>query len=679
MPTANPFVELYLTESIATDEFTKLFSPVLLELSETHTLFQAGNVVLSGLQGSGKTALLNLMRPEVMIAFRKQSGSLPLPEECAKFISAGINLNTSKARDFGQRRVSIEDGQPCQTAILFGDFVNYAIVYDLLVNIETIGKDRETEIGAVLGVNSDDERLDRFAARVAADDCWFGGLKDVASFRGLLDGIRARIREYRSFLNFNSNLSHSIVDSKTSAGEPIAVTAECLRECGIVPPEIPVLIRIDQFEDLMGLESHAGGEIGTEFRGVIWKMVSERDRRVSYRLGARPYSLLYPDFSTYRSRTSAEEMRDFKVVDIDALLRGKEARGGCFPKFCEDVFRKRIALFGAPGESAMKSVFGVRDLPATKAKRYAQTNRSNVVGASPPIPEPLADFLRELAQDDPLSARLGEAWLLQRTAKEKVPLSRLQTVPWNSRQWWRKERAQQALLQIAASQRQRMMWYGKEEILKLAGHNILVFLTVCQFVWAEYLRTGVAEAGKLPVSIDPAVQNIGIQEASAYWFRKIKADPNGGDDRHRFIGVVARDLRAGLRDDRRMSYPGANGFSLPDISLKEHREVGRFLDKCVAYGVLEAFRHTPKTKSRGESSKWYLFPILTPYFQLPTTHTKEPRYMRVGHLYDWFEKAQVPIGPPSNGSGGKRRERKNLQDGQGEFDFGGGVRSNDSE
>ena len=680
MTSTNPFVELYMTENIATEEFTRLFSPVLLEISDTHSLFQAGNVVLTGLQGSGKTALLNLMRPEVMISFRKRQGKLPLPSECSRFISAGINLNTSKARDFGQRSPSRGDENRSHIAMLFGDFLNYVIIENLLANLGIIAEDRETNLSGVLGVQTELSKLDRFAAKVAADDCWFGALKGITSFRELTRKIRARIQEYRSFLNFNSDLPQTITMSKTSAGEPIAVTADCLRDSEIIPDDVPVLVRIDQFEDLMGVESRIGEESGTDFRGIIMKIISERDRRISYRLGARPYSL-YPPFNIYRSRTSAEEMRNYKIVNMDTLLRGKEARSGQFPKFCEDVFRKRIAELSDYGPSVLKRVFGTKDLPGEKAKRYVRTNRANIIGMSHELPRAHTDWLKALAERDPLSARLGEAWLLQQSIRRELTSEDLSERPWTevSKQWWRKERIQQALMQIAASQKQRMMWYGREEILNLSGHNILMFLTICQFIWAEFLRSGVHEEEDLPVSIDPAVQDIGIQEASAYWVRNVRADPNGGDDRHRFVNVVATDLRAGLRGDRRMSYPGANGFSLPALSLEECPEAGRFLDDCVNYGVLEWFRHTPKTKSRGQSWKWYLFPILTPYFQVPTPHTKEPRYIQVGEVYKWLERAKMRIRmapPESTGKGGRGATNP---EGQAQLDLDLDAAGNDSD
>ena len=118
---SNPFAELYVTESVGTDTFATLFSPVLARETQTHALFQPGNIVLIGLQGSGKTALMNLLRPEVMIAYRRLGAEWPLPDGLSMFVAAGINLNSSKARDFGQRILShTEDSVATQRAFVRG-------------------------------------------------------------------------------------------------------------------------------------------------------------------------------------------------------------------------------------------------------------------------------------------------------------------------------------------------------------------------------------------------------------------------------------------------------------------------------------------------------------------------------------------------------------------------------
>ena len=640
----NPFAELYVTENIGTDTFARLFSPVLAHQSETHALFQHGNIVLTGLQGSGKTALLNLMRPEVMIAYRKIGSGWPIPKEMSRFISAGINLNSSRARDFGQRILPHERDSVATDALLFGDFLNYWIVDNLLTNMETIRDDVATELFRDLGVDARPTQLDQFAKKVASERCWFGSLHGVQTYRQLRAAIEERIFAYRQFLNYNAELPISILQSKTSAGEPIGVVATALKEARVLSEDVPILVVIDQFEDLMGLEVDEEERVGTAMRGVVMKMLSERGQRVSYRLGARPYSL-YPDFAAFRAGSPAEEMRNFRIIDLGALLRSREAGPGLFKEFCEDVFRRRLTVEETRKGSLLGAVFGRRASPEDKARRYVKSNRGNVVGAREGLPEDCASILKEIAMVDPLSARLGVAWVLQQRERKDTDLSvaQLERQPWNhgSRRWWKKERSQHALLQIAAGQQQKMMWYGPKDIVALCGGNILIFLSICQFIWAEYLRSLTPERANPAPSIGETTQDIGIHEASAYWFRKIKADPNGGDDRHRFVNVLGTLLRTGLREDRRMSYPGETGFSLSESELEDNSDVCVFLDRCVAYGVLESFRHTPKNKHRGQSRKWYLFPILTPYFQVPTSRTKEPKYLRVTKVRELLSSASV--------------------------------------
>lgn len=645
-PSSNPFAELYVTESISTDTFATLFSPVLARESQTHALFQPGNIILRGLQGTGKTALLNLLRPEVMIAYRRLGAEWPLPDDISRFVAARINLNSSKARDFGQRILPHAEDSAATNALLFGDFLNYWIVDDLLRTIETIRDDHATRLFSELGVDASPRKLDEFAKTVAGDACWFGSLRKVATYEQLRAAIDGRIYAYRNFLNYNAELPETVVRSKTSAGEPIGMVASALKASGVIPSGMPVLVVVDQFEDLMGLETSEGRKTGTEIRGVVMKMLSERGQQVSYRIGARPYSL-YPDLGTFRAGSPAEEMRNFKYIDIGDILGAKEARPGLFKEFCEDVFRRRLQCEAHVSASLLGTVFGPNETPEVRARRYVKSHPWNVISSQDGVSDEHASLLAGIAARNPLSARLGVAWLLQKTGRgdSAVSVEDLAREPWGerNRQWWKKERSQQALLQIAASQQQRMKWYGPRDIVALSGKNVLVFLSICQFVWAEYRRSigGVTEDAGPPQGISPVTQDVGIHEASSYWFRKIKADPNGGDDRHRFVNVLGTKLRTGLREDRRMSYPGETGFSLSEKELEANKDVSIFLNRCVAYGVLESFRHTAKSKHRGQSRKWYLFPILTPYFQLPTRRTKEPKYLRVSTLREWLKSADV--------------------------------------
>ena len=642
MTSVNPFADLYVTENIGSEKFAQLISPVLANDSQTHALFRPGNIFLTGLQGSGKTALLSLLRPEIMIAYRRVDAHWPLPDSLSKFIAATINLNSSKARDFGQRMLSDEVDPVATHALLFGDFLNYWIVHDLFRCIEVIRDGATTEVHRTLGVQADPTTLDGLAQRLAGHDCWIGSLKGVSTFTELKRAIDVRIHSYRNFLNYNADLPPAIARSKTSPGEPIGVVADTLKQFGVIQEDVPVFVVVDQFEDLMGLEVELDEATGTPLREVVMKMLSERGQQVSYRIGARPYSL-YPDFATFRTGSAAEEMRNFQIINISEILGSREGRRGLFKEFCEDVIRRRLSYTGLPSESLLRTVFGPNEMPAQKAHRYVKSNLTNVIRSQDNLAGEYRAVLAKVAERDPFSARLGVAWVLQQVARKKgeVSPSEIAREPWNEphRRWWKKERTQQALLQIAANQQQRMKWYGPRDVISLSGRNILVFLSICQFIWAEYRRTDQTAQGddKPPEGIPVDVQDVGIHDASSYWFRKIKADPNGGDDRHRFISGLGTELRSGLRNDRRMSYPGATGFSLSERDLDADEDVSAFLNRCVAYGVLESFRHTAKSKDRGQSTKWYLFPILTPYFQVPTPRTKEPRYLRVATLRRWLE------------------------------------------
>lgn len=653
----NPFVDLYVTESISADTFVKVFSSALLDEADTLALYQPGNVLLMGLQGSGKTALLNLLKPEVLIAYRRAGAKWPLPENCSRFVSAGINLSKSGAMDFGQRQIETALGnERHQLALYFADFLNYWIVDDLLQSIETLNGAIEENVRDFLNIDASREKLDAFAKSLASNRCWLHALSEVKDYASLRVALEDRIVAYRNFLNYNTDeLPESIRRGKTSVGEPISCTVDVLKSFGILPNDLPVLIRIDQFEDLMGMEESPSQAMRVEYRSVIYKMLGTRDARLSYRVGARPYAVRQ-DLRMLGTTSAIEELRNYTVVDIDSILRRKEHSRGIFPRFAEDVLSKRLTLSGYTLPKTISSlisyVFGNRPSAEDRARNYVKDSIDGIVSTETNWPEGAGEFLLQVATLDPVSAKLGEAWLRQqlRRSHPTNALPDVKKMYWESKagRWWKKERIEQALLQIAAARRQRMLWSGDTDILSLSGGNILVFLSICQLVWAEYLRSGVDLSDSVPKIHSPIIQDLGIQQASEYWYRKLRADPNGGDDRHRFISVLAVDLRSGMRDDKRMSYPGANGFSLADRDLESDPEVAVFLDLCTAYGALTVGRHTPKTSSRGQSKKWYLFPILSPYFQLPTSHTKEPIYSNTNQLRGWLTKANVAFRSNSN-------------------------------
>jgi hypothetical protein len=649
----NPFNEVYVTETIRPDSFTKLFSPLLVE--DTLPLFQPGNIVLTGTQGTGKSMLLALLKPQIRIAYYQAGpGKYPIPDDFSHFLGAGINLTRCGATDFGQRPIEeAPDSDDPRLPGYFADFVNYWIVHDILRSIQLLSTELEGRIGAELGLRTDRERLHDFAKVVGEDDCWSGFLAKVKDLSGLMRKITVRLACYRDYLNYNSeDIPKDIRASRTSIGEPISKVAAALWQTRVLPEEVPIFVRIDQHEELLMLEEWSGNQQSyRNYRSVINKLIGKRDPRVSYRVGTRPYAWVRgEDARIYGTKSVVEEMRNYKRIDIDEVLRRREnQKTWLFPEFAQDVFRRRLCYAGFPVKGKrsnyLREVFGYRLDAKEKARIYAGEQPERVLNCPREWPSHLIALFAALARHDPLSAVLGEAWVRQQLRRQNPVLPEEDYFPWETKakKWWNKERQKHALLQIAARRRQRLIWSGESDILTLSGSNILAFLSICQQIWQAWLRSLPRETpmdeSSLPSIRDPYVQTEGIEEASQKWYRKIRQD--AGDSLQRFTRVVAEEFRKELRSDESMAYPGHNGFSLLISSLERDDQVARQLERAVAYGVFFDFPHTPKSPASGERRKWYVNPILSPRFQIPASHTKEPMYTTVIVVRKWLERAHV--------------------------------------
>src|ERR1700683_3340022 len=107
--TVNPFFELYVGDRLSSSEFVNIFSPFLVGHAEA--LFLPGNIVVKGVQGSGKSMLLSLLKPEVRMEYARAGAEFPVPKSINNFIGAGINLAHSNAIDFGYRAISSDPNE----------------------------------------------------------------------------------------------------------------------------------------------------------------------------------------------------------------------------------------------------------------------------------------------------------------------------------------------------------------------------------------------------------------------------------------------------------------------------------------------------------------------------------------------------------------------------------------
>lgn len=160
-------------------------------------------------------------------------------------------------------------------------------------------------------------------------------------------------------------------------------------------------------------------------------------------------------------------------------------------------------------------------------------------------------------------------------------------------------------------------------------------MTICRSIWAAWLRsTSDEELQKTSLpSIDMDKQVIGIYEASRIWAEKLR-EGTDGDKRLAFITSIGAWLSNAIRNDRALSNPGHTGFSLYKSDFEQSTPVTNLLRSCRDQGDLIESEHTTKSPDGVPRMKWYLNPLLCPYFRIPHVRTKEPIYANIQHLSD---------------------------------------------
>nr|WP_180167672.1 hypothetical protein [Stenotrophomonas sp. SbOxS2]NYU00882.1 hypothetical protein [Stenotrophomonas sp. SbOxS2] len=640
-PIRNPFHDLWLTEHLTPVGFVRLFSPIVAMGHEM--LFSAGNIVVKGRQGSGKSMLLSLLDTDTRIAYAR--AGVPYPGRSSRpFISAGVNLTRENVRLVVARIDEVEIAQrERRAAALFSDYVNYLLAADLIRNILSLAQEQNLDrvLMGELCITLSPETEGRFVKSIVSSESWVGYLDGCNSIQDIFDRIKHRLASYNRYFNYNGDLDDRISSSGTELGQPIAEIAEALKLEGVLPPDTMVFLRLDQHEELYVLERVSG--FGSVFRQVINRALAMRDPRISYRIGTRHYA--WDDsIVVWGSGASLENLRDYNSIDIDEYFKRPESKSVKweFPAFAEDVFRKRLMAAGYDLDGHIYAkpldyVFGKTPLPAARARSYA--------AGSPPQPridpgwhETWIELLNELWKSDPLSARLGEAFLRQRNqirsgmAYKAVPTGEL---PWETKakRWWRKERLEVAAMQIASERNQSLIWGGSKHIVELAGWNILPFMTVCKTVWGAWNRNveSHASVGSPPPQIGISEQTVGILEASKIWFEKLQ-EGIYGDRRKRLVSNLGAWFAIRLRADKALSYPGSNGFSLLRDEMQQDSDIVNLIRECRDQGDLLQSDHTTKLSDSKLRLKWYLNPILAPFFRITQGRTKEPIYTSVPEL-----------------------------------------------
>lgn len=633
MRTTNPFHELYVGERISSAEFVRIFSHDLVELASP--LFLPGNVVLAGVQGSGKSMLFKLLRPEIRQEYATAGLPFPVPKQMQRFIAAGINLNTSEATHFGLRS---DPADSTARGLLFGDFFNHSIVLDLLKTVQTLAFGEPT-VASELGILLDDGRARDLAVLLSSDPCWHGALSGVSTLEELRARIQRRLIHYVSFMHDNiPALDAYVTSSKTAVGSPISAAARILKDVGIVPHDVNIFVHVDQYEEIGTIRS--GGD-EPNYQSVVNRALNRRDPAVSYRIGTRAYAW-HEQATIFGTTAKLEQERDYKFVDLDEKLRRHEDRSTyVFPKFAKNVFARRLRAARVFSEqqdddTLIHMVFGASNTAEEKARTYVGSKPERALKLPKGWPQHIRELLNGIAASDPLSARLGESW-----ARQKGFDSLDQTPPPWQHEWWRKERVELALAQIASSTQQRQLWSGVDDIIDIADGNILGFLGICQQIWdlAVQMDGRRDQTPTFPVSVN--VQSVGILNASEDWFEKIRQEFGNSDDRYKLVRYLGQRFSRQMLDDRKMSNPGHNGFSIADADLEQYPAVRALLIEASAYGNLAMLDHTTKERDRAPRTKFYVSKIFCPALRLPFNRVKEPVYVKAADAEGWMMEAGI--------------------------------------
>ena len=657
----NPFHRLYLTEGVGEVDIPSLFSPVLVPY--VTQLYLPGNVVLRGMEGTGKTMLLSLLDTKVRLAFwshpdGQADGDFakgdPLAPDVRRYVGAGINLSNSKAFKLNEIRVSKDREENIRLSrAYFGDFVNCWVLRDLFASIETLIKEltarKDFEKLAEIGVTSDARKLNT-AVKVLARDSASPFLTRVRTVSEMRQTLEVRLDSYLQLVsNPRCVLSPEIDKTRRLLGTPITAATQALKSVGVLTADTTVIVTIDQFEQLVRRDPLDGDdEKNRRFIHEVEDLFSLRVPDVSYRIGTRPNATL----------KRCDSVRDYVLLDLDQILQRKEHSSQAVIRgFAEDAFRRRIAMSDIPhkceiavSSAPLKMVFGVSPKVADRGRLCQPDKPEKVLRLEKRWPAGVRSWLKRLARKDVVAASLGEAWVRQQCAKnESLTVSNWDdpnTLPWElpAKRWWKKERLPLASLQIAAANAQRLVYFGESDIIQLSGDNIVAFICICREIWecdARYRVGKIAtESGRDFEKFDEKRQAEGIRDASRIWHDKMKQRANG-ETMQRFVDELGKRLHKQLIEDRQMSYPGANGISFAKSDLASDREIERLLTDATAECFLLQRDHTPKNLGRGKSIKWYLHPILAPYYEITVQHTKEPLYLNVKKLRAWLRACEV--------------------------------------
>ncbi len=644
----NPFYNPLVAERIRDPKlYRKLFSPKVL-VGETLEVFQPVNVVLLGPQGSGKSMILNMIRLPVVAEWLSKHNTMPEPlSSIPPYFGLCVNLVLCNFHAFGRRSISRAakggDHDPGVELSCAADFMNHMCLKEFLRGLELVIEGRSPRLRSWLGFQKRLHPKDEVASTIAKWKCWFGYYRKCTSFQKLKAKVEERLATWFSFINANTDdIPDEVWTTKATLGEPVKEMGKLVNTLSTHDDIVPLFIVIDQYEVLPELNP----VYGTGLQRVVNSLLKTRDPLVSYKIGARTHDW-GKELRIWGAESRIEVQRDYVVVNLcDSLMRNEDAQGWVFPDFANDVIDKRLRVEGGfpgvlPGHA--EKMFGKWN-EYEEANIYFRRHKANKMKVLRGLQPPAKSVIAQLCGEDAsaLDLRLAAAWCMQRSQRKdtlRQILSECASRPW-SRDWWRKERREVALLQIASFANQRRIYYGWDTILYLSGGNITCLLDICAEVWDTATKRGEDPATKQPLPY--RIQTDGVYVASEKWLNRDRSEVTGSGGAMRYqalarLGPAISDMLSG---SLAISNPGHSGFSIgeSDFGNSDHgKRVCQFLERGADWAVFEERAHTSKHRGDQKRRKWYLHPLLSPVFGIPFKRTKEPLYISdIDIVYGWF-------------------------------------------
>ena len=198
----NPFYDLWLTEILSPQAFVEMFSPKIVDYTES--IAGTGNVIVRGTPGSGKSMLLRLLDTKTRIAYAKHAIDFPIRTR-HDFISGSINLARSNIKAIsGRLTENPTDEEIRSAAAIFSDFLNYSLTCSLLKSIVSLADQQlgDNTLRDILYIDMSKTREKNFVHELSVNDAWFGGFRNCASVRDIITSCERRISQYLSYFNF---------------------------------------------------------------------------------------------------------------------------------------------------------------------------------------------------------------------------------------------------------------------------------------------------------------------------------------------------------------------------------------------------------------------------------------------------------------------------------------------